>query len=73
ANSVLLDIMHTDIRNAQVNVKIGDLLDAIHDSNIGKSKELLANLEADLPTDNLELSKAKLLLRKKELRIAKDN
>ncbi|MFA0155927.1 AAA family ATPase [Vibrio sp. 10N.261.46.A3] len=73
ANSVLLDIMDTDIRNAQVNVKIGDLLDAIHDSNIGKAKELLANLEVDLPADNLELSKAKLLLRKKELRIAKDN
>lgn len=73
ANSVLLEIMDTDIRNAKVNVKIGDLLDAIHDSNIDKSKELLANLEADLPTGNLELSKAKLLLRKKELRIAKDN
>lgn len=73
ANSVLLDVMNTDIRNFDVNVKIGDLLDAIHDSNIDKAKELLADLQADLPVDNLELTKAKLLLRKKELKIAKDN
>lgn len=73
ANSVLLDIMDTDIRNSEVNEQIGDLLDAIHDSDIDKAKELLTNLESDLPVGNLELAKAKLLLRKKELRIAKDN
>ncbi|MEZ8834752.1 AAA family ATPase [Vibrio cyclitrophicus] len=73
ANSVLLDIMDTDIRNAEVNTKIGDLLDAIHDSNIEKAKQLLADLQADLPAGNLELSKAKLLLRKKELKIAKNS
>lgn len=73
ANSVLLDIMDTDVRNAEVNAQIGDLLDAIHESNIETAKQLLADLQADLPAGNLELSKAKLLLRKKELRIAKDN
>jgi predicted ATP-binding protein involved in virulence len=73
ANSVLLDIMDTDIRNAEVNVKIGDLLDAIHDSDIETAKERLTELESELPATNLELTKAKLLLRKKELRIAKNN
>ncbi|MEZ9540465.1 AAA family ATPase [Vibrio sp. 10N.286.48.C11] len=73
ANSVLLDIMDTDVRNAEVNTKIGDLLDAIHDSNIETAKQLLADLQADLPAGNLELSKAKLLLRKKELKIAKNS
>lgn len=73
ANSVLLSVMDTDIRNAEVNEKLGDLLDAIHDSEIDKAKELLTRLEDDLPASNLELSKAKLLLRKKELKIAKDN
>lgn len=65
--------MDTDIRNAKVNEKLGDLLDAIHDSEIDRAKELLTRLEDDLPASNLELSKAKLLLRKKELKIAKDN
>lgn len=72
ANSVLLSVMDTDVRNAEVNELLGDLLDAIHDSHIDRAKVLLARLEADLPTSNLELSKAKLLLLKKELRIAKD-
>lgn len=65
--------MDTDVRNAEVNEQLGDLLDAIHDSEIDRAKELLACLEDDLPASNLELSKAKLLLRKKELKIAKDN
>lgn len=72
ANTVLLEIMDTDIRNAEVNEKLGDALDAIHDSDIPKAKRLIQELDADLPTRNLELSKAKLLLRKKELKIAKD-
>ena len=77
ANSVLLEIMDTDIRNAEVNEKLGDVLDAIHNSkntkDIAKAKELLVVLDGDLPVINLELSKAKLLLRKKELKIAQNN
>lgn len=73
ANSVLLSVMDTDVRNAEVNEQLGDLLDAIHDSDIYRAKDLLASLEAELPASNLELSKAKILLRKKELKIAKDN
>jgi len=72
-NTVLLEIMDTDIRNAKVNEKLNDLLDAIHDSEINSAKQLLNELEADLPASNIELSKARLLLRKKELKIAKDN
>lgn len=73
ANSVLLDIMDTNVRNAEIDSKLNDLLDAIHDSEISKAKELLGQLETELPGQNLELSKAKLLLRKQELRIAKNN
>jgi len=73
ANSVLLDIMDTNVRNADVNTQLNDLLDAIHDSKVPKAKILLKNLEAVLPNQNLELAKAKLLLRKQELRVAKNN
>lgn len=73
ANSVLLDIMDTNVRNAEVDSKLNDLLDAIHDSKIPKAKKLLEGLEAELPSRNLELSKARLLLRKQELRVAKNN
>ena len=72
ANTVLLDIMDTDIRNEAVNIKLNDLLDAIYDSNIKLAKQLLEELEEDLPESNLELSKARLMLRKQELRSAKD-
>jgi predicted ATP-binding protein involved in virulence len=71
ANSVLLDIMDTDIRNTDINIKLNDLLDAVHDSDIDKAKELLTVLEDDLPATNIDLSKARLLLRKKELINAK--
>lgn len=73
ANSVLLEIMDTDIRNAEINEKLSDLLDAIHDSDIPLAKQLIRELEADLPATNLELSKARLLLRKKELKVAQNN
>lgn len=73
ANSVLLDIMDTNVRNANVNIQLNDLLDAIHDSKLTEAKTLLEKLEVDLPSQNLELAKAKLLLRKQELRVAKNN
>ena len=73
ANSVLLEIMDTDIRNAEINEQLGELLDAIHDSEIATAKEHLTKLEDELPATNLELAKAKFLLRKKELSIAKNN
>lgn len=73
ANSVLLSVMDTDIRNAEVNEKLGDLLDAIHQGDLDKAKSIIVTLEQELPSVNLELAKAKLLLRKKELKIAQNN
>lgn len=72
ANSVLMDVMHTDIRNAQVNSQLNDLLDAIHDRELEKARHLLAQLESELPETNLELLKARLLLRKQKLKHAQD-
>jgi predicted ATP-binding protein involved in virulence len=68
ANTVLLDVMDTSIRNERINIKINDLLDAIQGSKLNEAQQLLAELTEELPTNHLELVKAKLLLRKQELR-----
>ncbi|WP_369743043.1 AAA family ATPase [Pseudidiomarina sp. PP-1MA] len=73
ANTVLLEIMDTDIRNKSVQAKLNELLDAIHDSKLESANVLLKELEAELPAGNVELSKAKLLLRKRKLKVEKDN
>lgn len=72
-NTVLLEAMDTDVRNPDVNDKLNDLLDAIHDSDIDNAKALIQELERELPAGNMELAKARLLLRKKELQLAKNN
>ncbi|NEQ64112.1 MAG: AAA family ATPase [Symploca sp. SIO2D2] len=68
ANTVLLDVMDTSIRNQEIDTKLNDLLDAIQDFQLSQAQELLTQLTAELPANNLELVKAKLLLRKQELR-----
>lgn len=70
-NTVLLDVMDTSIRDPEFDAKLNDLLDAIQDSNLIQAHHLLAELTAE-PTNrnNLELVKAKLFLRKQELRHA---
>ncbi|QBJ78382.1 AAA family ATPase [Aquitalea sp. USM4] len=73
ANTVLLDVMHTDIRNATINTRINDLRDLIEDGRLDAAQALLNELQAELPAQNLELAKARLLLRKEELRRAKNN
>ncbi|WP_027255594.1 AAA family ATPase [Planktothrix agardhii] len=70
ANTVLLDVMNTSIRNEEIDSRLNDLLDAIQDSNLLKAQQLLAELTSELPANHLELIKAKLLLRKQELRHA---
>jgi predicted ATP-binding protein involved in virulence len=70
ANTVLLDVMNTSIRNQEIDTKLNDMLDAIQDSNLDQAQQLLAELTAELPTNHLELIKAKLLIRKQELRHA---
>lgn len=72
-NTVLLEVMDTDIRDHDINEKLGNLLDAIQDADIGNAKILLEALEMELPSGNMELAKARLLLRKKELQLAKNN
>jgi hypothetical protein len=72
-NSVLLEVMDTDIRNIEVQTKVEQFLDFIQDSAIDETKKQLKELEVILPTDNIELVKARLLLRKKEFKNAKNN
>ncbi|MFD2643147.1 AAA family ATPase [Pseudomonas japonica] len=72
ANTVLLDVMDTDIRNPEVGAKLNDALDAIQSGHLDKARELIAALDEQLPSSNLELAKVKLVLRKQELRFEKD-
>lgn len=75
ANSVLLEVMDTHPRNLEVTQKLGDLLDVIQDGELAKARNMLGALEQELPegADNLELIKARFLLRKQELRREKNN
>ncbi|MBF0658518.1 AAA family ATPase [Psychrobacter sp. NG25] len=72
-NTVLLEVMDTDIRDHDINEQLGNLLDAIQDADIVTAKILIETLENELPSGNMELAKARLLLRKKELQLAKNN
>ncbi|UYA62529.1 ATP-binding protein [Pectobacterium sp. F1-1] len=73
ANSVLLEVMDTHIRNAHIASKFNDLLDLIQRKQLAQAKTLLNQLTEELPPTNLELTKARLLLRKQELRGEKNN
>jgi predicted ATP-binding protein involved in virulence len=70
ANTVLVDVMDTSVRNEEIEIELNDLLDAIQGSNLTLAQQLLADLTAKLPANNLELAKATILLRKQELRHA---
>ena len=70
ANTVLLDVMDTSIRNEYIDTRLKDLLDAIQNSQLSQAQQMLTELDNELPPNNLELVKAKLLLRKQELRHA---
>lgn len=71
-NTVLLEAMDTDVRNPDINDKLNDLLDAIQDGDVDNAKALMQTLEFELPAGNMGLAKARLLLRKKELQLAKN-
>lgn len=68
ANTVLLEVMDTSIRNEKINNELKNLLDAIQDSNLTEAQKLLAKLTRELPANYLELVKAGLLLHKQKLR-----
>lgn len=72
ANTVLLEVMDTHVRNASVADRLGKLLDLIQDHQLDAARKALAELSEELPTQNIELIKAGLLLRKEELRGAKN-
>jgi len=72
ANTVLLDVMGTSARNANIDGKLNDLLDAIQARHFNLAHQLVTELDAELPSGNMELAKAKLILRKQELRRAED-
>ena len=72
ANTVLMDVMDTSIRNAAIDMELNDLLDAIQSGALEKARTQLQRLEVVLPPQNLELAKARLLLRKQELRREKN-
>lgn len=76
-NSVLLNVMDTNIRNAEINQRLNDLLDMIQEidsaEKVKRVQDALGDLERELPVDHLEIAKAKMFLRKKELKYAQDN
>ncbi|MBF0625497.1 MAG: AAA family ATPase [Magnetococcales bacterium] len=67
-NQVLLQEMDTDIRTPEVQQKIDLLLDAIQKRQTDQANNLLRELEEQLPTDHIEVAKARLLLRRLEVR-----
>lgn len=69
-NQVLLQDMDASIRNADVQQAFDDMRDSLQDGQLAKAKELLAELEKKISIDNLELSKAKLLIRRLEVQYA---
>jgi predicted ATP-binding protein involved in virulence len=76
ANSVLLNVMDTHSRNAEIASKLNDLLDLIQSANnsglINQAKAVLESLEKELPSNHLELTKARMLLRRQELKHAQN-
>jgi len=72
ANQVLLGVMDTDVRNSDVQQHLDDLLDLLHGGKLEDARTLYQRLSAELPEGHIELAKAALLIRKLEVRRAKD-
>ncbi len=72
-NLVLLRDMDADIRNADVQIAFDKLLDTIQNGKINEAKELLSALEQKVAINHIELSKARLLIRRLEVQHAKNN
>lgn len=71
-NTVLLEAMDTNIRDPKVDKKLRDLLDLIQENKLTEAKKLHDELAKKLSGNNIELIKARLIMRKKELRYEKD-
>lgn len=74
ANSVLQDVMNTAPRNERIQSLINEVIDQIQRNQLDEARDALVRLEETLPRGNhIEVDKAKLLLRKQELRNEKDS
>lgn len=65
-NQVLLQDMDAAIRNADIQEVFDNLRDNLQEGQLAEAKALLADLEKKISTDNLELSKARLLIKRLE-------
>lgn len=72
ANQVLLQVMDTNIRNAEIQSMLDILLDTIQEQDLVRARERLAQLKDNLPAGNIELAKAELMLKRLELRLEKN-
>ncbi|MCI3946149.1 AAA family ATPase [Pseudomonas syringae] len=72
ANQVLLRVMDTDIRNADVQSRLDELQELLMVGALEEVRSLYKKLSNDLPSGHIELAKASLLIRKLEVRRAKD-
>lgn len=72
ANTVLLNAMDTAIRTQDVTNKLNKIIDLIQDYELSVAKEQIAELQRELPINHLELNKAKILLKKQEIRYEKN-
>lgn len=73
ANQVLLQKMCVSIRDQQIQRKLDDILDLIHDRMFSKAHDEINELEKRISGDHWELSKIKILLMRKEAQFTKTN
>jgi predicted ATP-binding protein involved in virulence len=72
ANTVLLEALDTDIRNQEIQKQLNKLFDALSFGKLENAKALLQVLDNELPANHIELSKARLLLKRAEVKRAKN-
>lgn len=73
ANTVLIDVMDTPARNAAIQREIDAILDDIQDCQLALARVKIDALAEKLPPGNIEITRAKVLLAKQEIRHAKNN
>ncbi|WP_349969580.1 AAA family ATPase [Pseudomonas caspiana] len=72
ANQVLLSVMDTDIRNTTVQASLDELQYFLVRGQLDEARTVYRILAGELPADHIELAKAALLIRKQEVRHAKN-
>ena len=72
ANTVLLNAMDTAIRNEQVQNQLDDLFDSIQDGKLDEAEATITALSQELSLNHIELTKARFLLKRMELKRAKN-